>query len=733
MTSRNNYTKKNTLITFLLFISVSCFAQFTQGNLVVLQAGDGSGTLVNTGNAIVLKEYSTIGNPTYSVAISTSVNPLLISGSATSEGGLTLSPNGKYLVFSGYAQSLPNTTALAGSASSVISRGIGIVSATGSYSRIATNPTFYSANNIRSAASDGNDNYWGAGANDGTDYYGIASPSVNVQNTNTNTRLISVFSNKLLFSTGSGTMGIYQIGSGLPVTAAQTTSVVISTLGTGSGAASPYAFFFNPAQTICYIADDRTITNGGGIQKWIFSASTWSLAYTLSTASTFGTRGVVADFSGPNPMVYATTTETSANRLIAISDIGSTATATTIATSTTNTIFRSVTFSPFCNAPQVTSIINNAPVCANQPLTLDVNPTGTAPFTYSWTGTGTFSSSATIKNPTVTGASTGNYSVTITNGCGSVTSGVSLTINPLPAITVNSATVCSGGSATLTASGANTYTWNTSSNSATLVVSPASSTNYTINATSTQGCVNSATTAVIITGSPTISVNSATICSGNTATLTASGVSTYTWSTGSNSVSITPNPTVTTSYTISGNAAGCAVTASNTATVIVNATPTVVLNSITSPVCINSPTFSLAGTPTGGSFSGTGVTGNTFNPSTAGAGTFTISYSYTNTSNCSSADSKTVTVNLCTGINETTVSNLLNVYPNPVQNELNIKIENSSAQYTLAIYAMDGKLLHSETSVQPVISINTSNYKAGVYMIRISTNDKQSVIKFIKD
>ncbi|MEO6303683.1 MAG: T9SS type A sorting domain-containing protein [Bacteroidia bacterium] len=713
-------------------INLSVNAQFTAGNLVILQAGDGTSALANTGNAIVLKEYSTIGNPTFSVAISTSINPLLISGSASSEGGLSLSPNGKYLVFGGYAQSLPNAVALAGSASSVISRGVGIVNATGSYSRIATSNTFYSTNNIRSATSDGNDNYWGAGANDGTDYFGIVSTATNVQNVNTNTRNTTIFSNKLLFSTGSGTMGVYQVSTGLPVTSAQTTSVVIATLGTGVGSASPYAYFFNSAQTICYISDDRTIANGGGIQKWVFSSSTWSLAYTLSTASTFGTRGVVADFSGPNPMVYATTTEASANRLIAISDIGASSTASTIATSITNTLFRGLAFSPYCTAPQATSIINNAPICANQSLTLDINPTGTAPFTYSWTGAGSFNST-TIKNPTVTNASTGNYSVTVTNGCGSITSGISLTINPLPTITINSATTCVGGSATLIAGGANTYTWNTTSNSATIIVMPSSSTNYTVDATSAQGCASSATTAVVITSAPSISVNSATICSGNSATLNASGVSTYTWSTGSNSISIIPSPSVTTSYTIAGNLSGCPVTATTIATVSVNATPTVVLSPITGPLCVNSNTISLSGTPSGGIYSGPGVTGSIFNPATSGAGTFTISYSYTNTSNCSGVDNKTVTVSLCTGINEISKTNFISVYPNPVKNELKINVNINSLQYKLEIYSPDGKLVHSETSLEPTISLETGNYNAGLYIISVSTADTQSFMKFIKE
>src|SRR6185312_14661804 len=50
----------------------------------------------------------------------------------------------------------------------------------------------------------------------------------------------------------------------------------------------------------------------------------------------------------------------------------------------------------------------------------------------------------------------------------------------------------------------------------------------------------------------TISVNSPTICAGTTATLTASGATTYTWNTGDTIASISPSPTVTTNYTVTG-------------------------------------------------------------------------------------------------------------------------------------------------------------------------------------
>jgi len=222
----------------LSILFVSCwklvFSQFTGGNIVVLQVGNGAMPLANTGNQIILKEFSQLGGLTFSVAISTSVNPLLIGGTAVSEGGLSLSPNGKYLVFAGYANNLTFTASLSGATAAIINRGIGIVDASGSYSRIATSAGFYSGNSIRSASSDGNENYWASGANAGANYFGNNSAAATVQNAITNTRNVSALNAGLYFSTGSGAAGIYKVGSGFPIISGQTCSLVIATASSGT-------------------------------------------------------------------------------------------------------------------------------------------------------------------------------------------------------------------------------------------------------------------------------------------------------------------------------------------------------------------------------------------------------------------------------------------------------------------------------------------------------------------
>ncbi|MDP4267549.1 MAG: LamG-like jellyroll fold domain-containing protein, partial [Bacteroidota bacterium] len=121
-------------------------------------------------------------------------------------------------------------------------------------------------------------------------------------------------------------------------------------------------------------------------------------------------------------------------------------------------------------------------------------------------------------------------------------------------------TICKGASTTLTATGGTTYIWGNGSTTSTISVSPSITTTYTV--TSKDGC-NSATDAVVITVN-TINANAGndiTIGKGNSATLTATGGSTYKWSNGGTSASILVSPTINSTYIVTvANNFGCSAT-----------------------------------------------------------------------------------------------------------------------------------------------------------------------------
>ena len=122
-------------------------------------------------------------------------------------------------------------------------------------------------------------------------------------------------------------------------------------------------------------------------------------------------------------------------------------------------------------------------------------------------------------------------------------------------------TVCLHSSITLTASGTTTYSWNVGGSSSVMTDSPVMTTTYIVTglAPGTLGCVYSTPHKVTVLSTPvSASSSNQLLCVGSTATLTASGASTYTWSQGPNTTITTVNPVTTTSYTLWGTStAGC--------------------------------------------------------------------------------------------------------------------------------------------------------------------------------
>ncbi|HXH17658.1 MAG TPA: T9SS type A sorting domain-containing protein, partial [Chitinophagales bacterium] len=79
--------------------------------------------------------------------------------------------------------------------------------------------------------------------------------------------------------------------------------------------------------------------------------------------------------------------------------------------------------------------------------------------------------------------------------------------------------------------------------------------------------------------------------------------------------------------------------------ITINGAPSVTLSGLDTAYCVNDALVLMNGNPAGGDYSGTGVTGHTFNPSLAGTGgPYLISYTYTDTNGCSATATQLVTV-----------------------------------------------------------------------------------------
>ena len=224
---------------------------------------------------------------------------------------------------------------------------------------------------------------------------------------------------------------------------------------------------------------------------------------------------------------------------------------------------------------------NTGAYCVGQTISLSAATTNTLATTYAWSGPNGFSSTnqnVTIPNATQTMA--GTYSVTGTTG-GTVTCVATtiVAVNTGAPPTVNSPSICMGSSGTLTASGAGSYTWNTGATTASITDSPTSTTVYTVTGSSGT-CTASATATITVVSNPSITVSAASVCPGNSAVVTASGVTSYTWTpltglSSGNTATVSASPASTTVYTVNGSVGTCTALPVTT-TVTVYPVPTII-------------------------------------------------------------------------------------------------------------------------------------------------------------
>ncbi|MCX8079929.1 MAG: choice-of-anchor I family protein, partial [Bacteroidia bacterium] len=298
---------------------------------------------------------------------------------------------------------------------------------------------------------------------------------------------------------------------------------------------------------------------------------------------------------------------------------------------------------PGCTSPVSTSVAvsGSTPYCSSTPPVISVTG-NTATLNYQWYQGTVAISGAT--SSTFAPTSSGSYYALLSGapGCSAQTLPQTLSINPSPTITLSATnvSVCSGQSATLAASGAQSYTWNPGgSNASSIVITPSASVVYTVTGTSSAGCLSSGnnTASITLNTTPTISVNSGTICSGQSFTITPTGAASYTVQGGTFVVS----PTVSTSYTVIGaSAAGCL--SSNTATsdITVNPSPNVAIQGASNICAGNTLTLSATGANSYTWSTNANTNSITVSPSV----TTTYSVTGTNTIGCSKTSTATVIV-----------------------------------------------------------------------------------------
>ncbi|MEA5461908.1 hypothetical protein VB796_22755 [Arcicella sp. LKC2W] len=384
------------------------------------------------------------------------------------------------------------------------------------------------------------------------------------------------------------------IASPSPATPSNTTTyyvACVSSAGCKSSSGSA-TVTVNPTPTAptSVSASPMTICSG--------QSSTLSANCATGTVTWYSNAGLTTIITSPSPATPAITTT---YYVACVSSAGckSTGGSVTVTVNPTPTTPTSVSASP-------------TTICSGQSSTLGATcATGTT----TWYSDAALTSVIASPSPATPSSTTTYYVACVSSaGCKSTAGNVTVTVNPTPttptAISASPSTICSGQSSTLSATCATgTVTWYSNAGLTSIIASPSpatpsTTTTYYVACVSSAGCKSSGGNVTItVNQTPTaptaISASPATICSGQSSTLSATcATGTTTWYSDAaltNVVSSPVSPTSTTTYYVSCvSGAGCKST-SGSITVTVNPTPSAPTSISASPSTICSGQSSTLG------------------------------------------------------------------------------------------------------------------------------------------
>jgi hypothetical protein len=383
---------------------------------------------------------------------------------------------------------------------------------------------------------------------------------------------------------------------------------------------------------------------------------------------------------------------------------GSTTTYSVWGVSQSSCVSNAVPVTVIVNALPVLSFPGNAPaICSGSSYT--ISPSGASTYIYS--------SGGNVVTPGVTTT----YSVWGTSlaGCVSNAATLNVVVNAIPVLLVpGSGAVCAGDSYTIVPSGAYTYSYSSGSN----VVSPLSTTTYSVWGTSQAGCVsNPVTVNVVVNAIPVVSLPSSTsLCLGSSYSINPSGASSYTYSSGTNFVS----PGVTTTYSVWGTSPSGCISDAAVLTIIVNTPPVISIASSSAIICAGSPaTLTASGAQS--YVWNNGPSSSTFVVSPAVTTMFVVQGSQ---NGCSAQTYFVQNVIICDGVglNEAGKASF-NIFPNPTNGNSVIEAP-AYCNCTFELYSSSGQLIMNEVLDAGPSTHNFGKLAGGMYsyVLRSSSN-----------
>jgi PKD repeat protein len=164
--------------------------------------------------------------------------------------------------------------------------------------------------------------------------------------------------------------------------------------------------------------------------------------------------------------------------------------------------------------------------------------------------------------------------------------------------------------------------------------------------------------------------------------------------------------------------------------------PTVTLPAFPN-VSIGTPPFALTGgSPSGGIYSGPGVSNGIFSPAVAGLGTHTITYTYTDLNLCENFAENTITVTEFTGISGNSITSGISIQPNPSNGKFDVKINlpgittvDLKVFNSLNEVVYESKNINTDQALN--FSINLSNCSTGIYYVHMTSLSNKWIKKVI--
>ncbi|TZF82784.1 T9SS type A sorting domain-containing protein [Pedobacter sp. BS3] len=347
------------------FVSCSYFAfsqsAFTPGNLLVVRVGDGTSTLSAAGSPVFLDEYKRDGTLIQSIPMPTTADGsnarFVISGTGSTEGFGSLSPDRKYLVIAGYDVAVGTGSLSTANPPGPYPRVTAIISndeVTGLPHINTSTSVTVSSGNARGAATNNGTDIWFGGGSGGIYYTTNGNTTYsNISSVPGNFRYMAVFNGQLYVATTSSGYRMCQIGTGLPTSSATITNLP----GIPTSTITPNGFVMfdtnnDEIPDLLYFADDAV----GSLVKYYFNGSTWTAAGSASqTGVTDGLKGLTGAMIGGHPTLYATSSASNAtspsNIIEFVDQAGTTetinATITPLVQQTGSTkMFRNISFTP---------------------------------------------------------------------------------------------------------------------------------------------------------------------------------------------------------------------------------------------------------------------------------------------------------------------------------------------------------------------------------------------------